>query len=207
MKDSAATFWPGIMLSKATLLKLYPDSKGQTFFLALQPGTDAKVFANHVEATLVQASAESLTKVIDDNEAISRGFLNMFQGFLALGLLVGIAALGVISFRAVVERRQQIGMLRAIGYQRSMVQLSVLLESGFIAASGIILGIGLGLTFAWSLFTSGEFGETSKGIAFTVPWLQLVAVVAFAFIASLLMTYLPARSASKIAVAEALRYE
>ena len=36
---------------------------------------------------------------------------------MALGLFVGIAALGVIAFRSVVERRQQIGMLRAIGYQ------------------------------------------------------------------------------------------
>jgi putative ABC transport system permease protein len=98
-------------------------------------------------------------------------------------------------------------MLRAIGYQRSMVQLSFLLESGFIALSGIVLGIGLGLTFAWSLFTSGQFGETSNGVAFTVPWAQVIAVVAFAFIASLLMTYLPARSASKVAIAEALRYE
>ncbi|MEO9254168.1 MAG: FtsX-like permease family protein [Tepidiformaceae bacterium] len=207
MKDSAATFWPGIMISKASLLNAYPDSKGQTFFLALQSGTDAKVYANHVEATLIRASSDSLGKVIDDNEAINRGFLDMFQGFLALGLLVGIAALGVISFRAVVERRQQIGMLRAIGYQRSMVQLSFLLESGFIALSGIVLGIGLGLTFAWSLFTSGQFGETSSGVSFTVPWMQVVAVVLFAFVASLLMTYLPARSASKVAIAEALRYE
>jgi hypothetical protein len=207
MKDSAGTFWPGIMMSKDSMLKAYPDSKGQTFFLALQPGTDARVYADHIEATLVRASAESLSKIIDDNQAINRGFLDMFQGFLALGLLVGIAALGVISFRAVVERRQQIGMLRAIGYQRSMVQLSFLLESGFIALSGIVLGIGLGLTFAWSLFTSGQFGETSNGVAFTVPWAQVIAVVAFAFIASLLMTYLPARSASKVAIAEALRYE
>jgi putative ABC transport system permease protein len=207
MKDSAGTFWPDIVLSKTSFLQLYPDSKGQTFFLALQPGTDAKTYADHVEATLVRVSADSLTKIIDDNQAINRGFLDMFQGFLALGLLVGIAALGVISFRAVVERRQQIGMLRAIGYKRSMVQLSFLLESGFIAISGILLGIGLGLTFAWSLFTSGEFGETSKGVAFSVPWVQLGAVTAFALIASLAMTYVPARAASRIAVAEALRYE
>ncbi|MGH2632435.1 MAG: ABC transporter permease, partial [Tepidiformaceae bacterium] len=131
----------------------------------------------------------------------------MFQGFLAIGLLVGIAALGVISFRAVVERRQQIGMLRAIGYQRSMVQLSFLLEAGFIAGSGIILGLALGLTFAWNLFTSGEFGDTSNGVAFTIPWLQVGAVTLFAFVASMVMTYLPARAASHTAIAEALRYE
>ena len=52
---------------------------------------------------------------------------------MGLGLVVGVAALGVITARSVVERRQQIGVLRAIGFQRRMVQLSFLLESSFIA--------------------------------------------------------------------------
>jgi putative ABC transport system permease protein len=124
---------------------------------------------------------------------------------------VGIAALGVISSRAVVERRQQIGMLRAIGYQRRMVQLSFLLESGFIALSGIALGLILGLSFAWNLFTGGEVGgggaSSTANIAFTVPWGQVLGVTAFALIASLVMTWLPARAASRVPVAEALRYE
>jgi putative ABC transport system permease protein len=41
---------------------------------------------------------------------------------MALGLIVGVAALGVISARSVVERRQQIGVLRAVGFRRGMVQ-------------------------------------------------------------------------------------
>ena len=41
---------------------------------------------------------------------------------MGLGLVVGVAALGVISARSVVERRQQIGVLRAIGFRRRMVQ-------------------------------------------------------------------------------------
>ncbi len=207
MKSTEGVFWPGIVISKQNLLSAFPESKGQEFFLKLQPGTNAKAYAKHVEAALIQASTDSLRQVIDDNLAINRTFLNMFQGFLALGLLVGIAALGVISFRAVVERRQQIGMLRAIGYQRKMVQLSFLLESGFIAVAGIALGLGLGVSFAWSLFTSGEVGSESKNIAFTVPWLQITGVTVFAFVASLIMTWLPARNASRVAVAEALRYE
>ena len=41
----------------------------------------------------------------------------LIQGFMGLGLIVGVAALGVISARAVVERRQQIGVMRAIGFR------------------------------------------------------------------------------------------
>ena len=53
----------------------------------------------------------------------------LLLGFMGLGLIVGVAALGVVSARAVVERRQQIGVLRSIGFRRGMVQLSFLLES------------------------------------------------------------------------------
>jgi ABC-type antimicrobial peptide transport system permease subunit len=54
--------------------------------------------------------------------AADRTINRLIQGFMGLGLIVGVAALGVISARAVVERRQQIGVLRAIGFRRGMVQ-------------------------------------------------------------------------------------
>jgi ABC-type antimicrobial peptide transport system permease subunit len=206
-KDGAGTFWPGMIAQERVVTSTFPGADSQEFFLRLAPGTDSREYAQGVESLLVQASADSLDKIIEDNEAINRTFLEMFQGFLALGLFVGIAALGVISLRSVVERRQQIGMLRAIGYQRRMVQLSFLLESGFIAITGILLGLLLGLTFAAVLFTSGEFGATTSDISFTVPWAQVGVVTAIALGAAVLTTYLPARAASHVAVAEALRYE
>jgi putative ABC transport system permease protein len=206
-KDSAFTFWPGIIVQKEFVLETFPASEGQAFFLRLKPGVNAEDYARRVESVLVQASAESLADVIDEQNAQNRTFLQLFQGYLGLGLIVGIAALGVISLRAVVERRQQIGMLRAIGYKRTMVQLSFLFEAGFIALAGILLGLGLGLSFAWNLFTSGEFGETAEGSTFTVPWVQVAVMTAIAFVAAMVMTYLPARAASRVAVAEALRYE
>ncbi|HMO11630.1 MAG TPA: UbiA family prenyltransferase, partial [Actinotalea sp.] len=46
------------------------------------------------------------------------------------------AALGVVAFRSVVERRQQIGMLRAIGYRRRMVAASFLIEPSLVAVLG-----------------------------------------------------------------------
>jgi putative ABC transport system permease protein len=197
----------GVVIAKPTLLQAFPDSKNQRFYLALKPGTNGKAYAKQVEATLVQASSDSLQKLLDDQQSVQNGFLLVFQGFMGLGLIVGIAALGVVASRAVVERRQQIGMLRAIGYQRGMIALSFLFESGFIALSGILLGLGLGLSLAWVLFTSGNFGPESKGVTFLVPWTELGVVGGLAFVAAMITTYLPARAASRVAVAEALRYE
>ncbi len=206
-KDTADLFWPGIFVQEGVVESAFPDVRGQEFYLALQQGTNSEDYARDVESALVQVQAESLDELISDAQAQNRTFLELFQGFLALGLIVGIAALGVVSLRAVVERRQQIGMLRAIGYSRGMVQLSFLMESAFIAISGILLGLVLGIGFAANLFTSGEFGATTRGLGFTVPWGQIGLMTGVALVMALLMTYLPARAASRVAIAEALRYE
>ncbi len=216
MKESADTFLAmgvdpagigGIVTGIETVEATWPDTRSQTFYLALNPGVDSEEFAKSVESALVSVSADSFQALLDEQQSLQNGFLLVFQGFMGLGLIVGIAALAVVSSRAVVERRQQIGMLRAIGYQRSMVALSFLFESGFIAISGILLGLTLGLSLAWVLFVSGEFGEESKGAGFIVPWLNLAIICGIAFVASMLMTFLPARGASRVPVAEALRYE
>ena len=125
---------------------------------------------------------------------------------MALGLLVGVAALGVISTRAVVERRQQIGVLRAIGYKRGMVALSFLLESSFVSLLGTVIGLGLGLLLSYNAVNDIN-SEAAIGFAFTIPWLQIGVILAITYAFSLLTTFIPARQASRIYPAEALRYE
>jgi len=108
----------------------------------------------------------------------------------------GIAGLGVVATRSVVERRQQIGMLRAIGFKRRMVQAGFLLESSLITLIGTALGVALGLPLAAQLIA--HFARTSPGLEVVIPWLQIVGIVALAYLASLLTTYLPAWQASRI---------
>ena len=100
---------------------------------------------------------------------------------MGLGLLVGVASLGVISFRAVVERRQSIGMMRAIGFKGRMIQLQFLMESAIVAILGSLLGIGLGSLIAWNIYdTIG-----SDGVTFSIPWSNVIIVITIAFIFSL----------------------
>ena len=76
--------------------------------------------------------------MLDDAVGASMLFIRLIQGFMALGLVVGVAALGVISARAVVERRQQIGMLRAIGFQPEMIRRTLLAETSIVAFTAIV---------------------------------------------------------------------
>ncbi len=105
-----------------------------------------------------------------------------------------------------IERRQQIGVLRAIGFQKGMVSWSFLIEAGFIVGVGVLSGTVLGIALARNLLTSGEIAEAGE-ISFAVPWNVVGAVLALAVVASLITTWLPARQAASIAPAEALRYE
>ena len=101
--------------------------------LKLAQGVDPERAAKDLEAAFRDHGMETevLAEVVEEQNSANRAFNNLFTGYMGMGLLVGIAALGVISLRAVVERRQQIGVQRAIGYRRGMVQLSFLLESLF----------------------------------------------------------------------------
>ena len=181
------------------------DVDPNQFFFNVEPGTEDA--ASKIEAEFFVNGMETLDikEVIDGLQGSNRAFTNLLLAFMSLGLVVGIAALGVVSARAVVERRHQIGVLRAIGYSRGMVQLSFLLESSFIALLGIGLGLVLGLLTSINVISSIRYEESD--IRLVVPWAQVLLIVVVAYVLSLLTTFLPARSAGRIAPAEALRYE
>jgi putative ABC transport system permease protein len=127
----------------------------------------------------------------------------LFQGYLALGLLVGIAGLAVVMVRAVRERRRQIGTLRAIGFPARMIGRSFAIESGFIAVEGTAIGVTLALVTMYNIVANTDaFGEMHD---FSVPLVQLAVLLVATVVASLLATLTPARTASRIRPAVALR--
>jgi len=148
-------------------------------------------------------NAVVMSEEVKDFSKIQNMFLNLMIAFMALGLIVGIAALGVIAARSVVERRQQVGMLRAIGFQQSMIQFTFLLESSFVAFLGILLGVGLGV--ATAILFMGE--ADIEGLKVIIPWDRIAMIVVLTYLASLFTTFMPAYQAARIYPAEALRYE
>ncbi|MBF6601175.1 MAG: FtsX-like permease family protein [Dehalococcoidia bacterium] len=204
----ASELYHGLFLSPQTFDAIFTRPQTTVDYVRLASGANAQTEARGIEKALLTAGvqADSLRQIIDDNQRLSQGFSYLVQGFMGLGLLVGIAAVGVIAFRMVVERRQQIGMLRAIGYTRGAVALSFVMESSFIALLGVLSGIGLGILLASQLLSSADF--SASGISgFYVPWIEVVGIGVFAFLASLVMTIIPSRQAASIPIAEALRYE
>ena len=114
----------GASASKATSSR--PALRPTGYYFSVRSGVD--VTKARLDLGRIMAADQLEPVVVADQLAQQVGgflsLLKLMTGFLALGLIVGIAGLGVISTRAVVERWQQIGMLRALGYRRSLVQRS-----------------------------------------------------------------------------------
>ncbi len=211
--DTRVSMSFGLYTGQETLNAIVDGPDTETLLVMLTPEQEdnAESIAMTIEQSLFDRGVQvDATKAqLEELASLSTGFLQLIQGFMGLGLLVGIAALGVISFRAVVERRQQIGMLRAIGFKRNMVAASFLIESMVVATLGVLTGVALALALSWSLMTSDALTDESGGSIeqFIIPWSEIGFFVALSLVAAAVLTVIPARNASSVPIAEALRYE
>jgi putative ABC transport system permease protein len=207
LEQSAITGF-GLVTSQETLERALPfDLPAPTYFIRLAEGVDPGSTSTALESLFLKNGLQSIDQIKELRDALSTQlvFQQLLLGFLTVGLVVGVAALGVISTRAVVERRQQIGMLRALGFQREMVSWIFLIESSFVALLGIGLGSGLALIPASQ--TIVDMSTDIPGLVFKVPWAEIGVVFGLAYSMTLFTTWLPAVQASRVLPAEALRYE
>lgn len=210
--DAKVSTFPGFLMSMQTYNSVFSDPATTSYLthvVKAAPGVDVEQLSTDIESRLLTFGVQTRTyeDVIEEAAGFSTGFLRLVEGFMMLGLVVGVAALGVLAFRSVVERRQQIGMLRAIGYQRIMVAASFLIESSMITILGTLSGTILGILLARNVVTSEYFFGSGEGISLIVPWGEIGVFILIAVAASLLMAWIPARRAARVPIAEALRYE
>ena len=135
-------------------------------------------------------------------QSLVLSILALFEGYLAIGLIIGIAGIGVVTYRSVSERRKHIGMLRALGFTKGMVMRVHLVEIGWISILGILNGIIVALMFHVGLH-SAIWEE--EGASLVLPWSTVAWVMIGGAVLVYLATFSPVRSASKIEPSEALR--
>jgi putative ABC transport system permease protein len=127
---------------------------------------------------------------------------SIFKAFLALGLVVGIAGLGVVTMRAVSERQHQTGVLRALGFDKGMILFGYILELTWISLLGMINGVLVAILFHYQLY---QVLWAEQETEFIMPWTEMALLVFVAYLLVLIFTALPIRKASNIHPAEALR--
>jgi putative ABC transport system permease protein len=209
LRDNAPYEAAGISTSQRALAPYGNRARPTAFYLRLAPGVDAQAFADRLESAFLANGlvADSYSKIVKDAVATSVLIDRLVLGFMGLGLVVGVAALGVIAARSVVERRQQIGVMRAIGFQAGAVRLGFLIESGLLALTSIVVGAALGLMMAYNVVQDASSQSNFGNVPFVVQWASLGLIFGVVLLVALATTYIPARRASRIYAAEALRYQ
>jgi putative ABC transport system permease protein len=197
---------PTIMAAAAAREQLGTQAKLASLLLKPAPGVSDATLAADLQGQFLPQSlvVTQVRQAVEKNFVATRSFFQLMQGFLALGLLVGIAGLGVVMVRAVRERRRNIGVLRALGFPAKTVQRAFLTESSFVALEGIVLGTALSIVTSYLLFQNDPSFQ-GTGVGFPIPWLTIAILVGASAVASLLATFWPARQASRIRPAVALR--
>ena len=145
-----------------------------------------------------------LPSLLAQSISTTEGVIGLLEVFVGLGLAVGIAAMGIFALRAVVERRRQIGMLRATGFTQGMVLRSLVLEYSFVTILGVAIGVALGLLVIYNLSVSPA--AVTNGVQhFVAPWLTVLEITGIAYILVLLAIAAPSLRAARLPPAEAVR--
>ncbi len=112
--------------------------------------------------------------------------------------------MGIVALRAVVERRREIGLLRAGGFTERKILGAFLLEYSFVALLGIGIGTALGLLIVFNLAQSP--GAAASGVAtFAVSWTNLALILGVAYGLAIAAVVGPSLRAAHLPPAEAVR--
>jgi putative ABC transport system permease protein len=204
---SPGEFRNPVLMGQFAIRQVFGEqARPSSLLLRLTPGTDPAPVASELQGEFLHNGlvATDIRQAVRDNFAANQQFFTLMRGYLALGLLVGVAGLGVVMVKSVRERRRTIAVLRALGFQARTVRRSILGESTFVAVEGVTVGTVLGVLTTWLLYqNSPAFGNLSA--AFPIAWGQIALTVGATLAASLLATVGPARRAAQIRPAVALR--
>ncbi|MFI5829281.1 ABC transporter permease [Streptomyces sp. NPDC051578] len=184
-----------------------PDSV-QRVLVRTVDGTVSKDLEKRLRAAVSDSpllKVQSRAELVEEQAGVAGDLMTMVFGLLGIGVLV--SALGMVNTLAmsVSERTREIGVLRAMGMDRSGVRRMILLEAVCVAAFGTLLGLAGGLFGAWKV--SGLANGAIPQYSFTLPWDTLACVVLLSLGVGAAAAVLPARRAAALsplrAVAEA----
>jgi putative ABC transport system permease protein len=196
-----------VLMGRSTAREAFgADVRASSMLLKTTAGIDPAAIAQQLQSEFLGNGvvAVDIKQTVRNTYAANTQFFRLMQGYLALGLVVGITGLGVVMVRAVRERRRTIGVLRALGFRARTVRRAFLAESTFIALEGVVVGTILGVLTTWLLYqNSPAFGTLTA--AFPIAWGPIALTVGATLVASLAATVLPARRAAGVRPALAVR--
>ena len=128
-------------------------------------------------------------------------------GVAAISLFVGGIGIANTMYTSVIERTQEIGIMKAIGAQNKDVLWIFLIESGLLGLIGGLVGVGLGIGISKTIEYIAITSLDTNLLQAAIPFYLVFGCLLFGFLIGAISGTLPALQASKTNVVDALRYE
>jgi putative ABC transport system permease protein len=196
----------GILLSDAGMARLTATPQPFDMLIGAQPGAVGPQTLHAIKVALADlptAQVQTLQQYKDSTVGMVNQLLNLLYGLLAMSVLISVFGIVNTLVLAVYERTREIGLSRAIGMSRRQVRATVRYESVITSVIGALMGIVVGVLFAWIVTTK----FAGQGIVFAIPGGQLVVFLIVGVVVGVVAAILPARRAARIDILQAIQYE
>lgn len=207
-----------ILLDLESFRKIFDTGDRVDFIMVqVEEGEDVMEVASRVEKDL--RKSRDVTEDTQDFDIFTPDellesfqiILSIITGFLGgvagISLVVGAIGIANTMYTSVIERTQEIGVMKAIGAKNSDVMWIFMIESGLLGLIGAIIGVILGYGFSKALEIIAVNSLDTTLLQAAAPWYLIVGCLVFGFLVGAVSGTLPALQASRTNVVEALRYE
>jgi ABC-type antimicrobial peptide transport system permease subunit len=146
-----------MIISEQAFLSAYPDAAGYRFFLIDAPASKAEEVSAHLTRQLQPRglALESAKARLETFMSVQNTYIGIFTVLGGLGVLLGTAGLGILVARHVLERRGELGLMQAVGFQAGSLRHLVLGEHVVLLIAGFILGVLSALLAVWPSLQQG----------------------------------------------------
>jgi ABC-type antimicrobial peptide transport system permease subunit len=195
-----SVFQGNIIISENTLIQKYPSISGYRIFLVDSPQEKAADIADRLSWALQDLGLDltlASTRLAQFN-TIQNTYLSIFLILGSFGLLLGSVGLGVVVWRNVNERRGELALLRAVGYNKKSIQAILLSEHVALLAAGISFGIIAALLAILPTFLTPGAG---------IPYPTILIILVIVSLNGIFWTFSAAFLATKEDLIPALRSE
>jgi ABC-type antimicrobial peptide transport system permease subunit len=188
---SDSIFQSELLMSDKNFVRLFPDQQGYRFFLLDTQQPKATEVASVLEERLSDFGfdAQSTEERLASFHRVENTYLSTFQLLGGLGLILGTLGMAAVLLRNVFERRRELALLRAVGYNSSHFAVMVISENVLMLCCGVVIGSVCALLAIAPVFfeRGGRLPNISLG-------LLLLAVLVSGAVASLIATMAALRS-------------
>jgi putative ABC transport system permease protein len=205
--ESKAKIFGDVLVTQKVMRDAFQQKQDTIDFVITEPGADAEkvqtLLTIGAERAFPTAEVLNQGELREEREKQIDGIVRLF--YVLLGLAVLISLIGVINtlWLSILERRRELGMLRAIGMSRRQVRTMIRYEAVITALIGAILGLVLGIVFAALIAQPLK----QEGFKLSYPVGTLIGILVLAALIGVIAAIIPARLASRLNVLESLQYE